>query len=391
MWMRRWCGSWPGESRKRFEDLTGLGIAFKTDASGSPLKFSGCFSPDSRRAVVFTRLGRIHKRFVDKVAALGGGFFTGYMVSDLLAGEGRVRGALLQDESTGQWLAVQAQAVIMALGGPAPLFAFSQAGPGNPGFSLALLQRVGARLVNQGFMQFIWAEARTRQFWPIQRLGMDGSLLRLRDGRERILPTALRNQAGPRSTHCPYGHGLEDSQLDRYLMDQIGPDGMARVRDPDKGWLEVAPMAHAGNGGALINANGQTNVPGLYACGECASGMHGANRVGGAMVLATQVFGERAGRYAAARLKTLPTSADKTIIGLAIRSAQDHATDNAEYNGQQHWLAWTLQRCIPGSARRGLESLNREIRRRRRETKDWRAGLALETGITLLNAFAVNN
>lgn len=60
-------------------------------------------------------------------------------------------------------------------------------------------------------------------------------------------------------------------------------------------------MAHAGNGGAVIDAHGQTSVAGLFACGECATGMHGANRIGGAMVLATQVFGHRAG-VAAARM-----------------------------------------------------------------------------------------
>jgi L-aspartate oxidase len=58
-------------------------------------------------------------------------------------------------------------------------------------------------------------------------------------------------------------------------------------------------MAHAGNGGALIDEHGGTGVPGLFACGECATGMHGANRIGGAMASATQVFGKRAGEAAA--------------------------------------------------------------------------------------------
>ncbi|MDY7002291.1 MAG: FAD-binding protein, partial [Thermodesulfobacteriota bacterium] len=49
---------------------------------------------------------------------------------------------------------------------------------------------------------------------------------------------------------------------------------------------------------ARIDENGRTSVPGLFAIGECASGMHGANRIGGAMVAATQVFGARAGRAA---------------------------------------------------------------------------------------------
>lgn len=378
------------DSRQRYNDLAGLGIEFKNDSTGAPQKFPGCFSPHSRRAVVFTKLGRIHHRFVDKVKALGGGFYTGYTVNDLLVDEDRVCGALLYSEREKRFLALRSRAVIMALGGPAPLFAYNQAGPKNPGFALAMLQRAGAKIVNQGFMQFMWAEAETRRFWSILRLGLDGSRVRLRNGEETALADELRNLTDSRSTHCPYGHGLDDARLDGFLIDQIGPDGVVHVLDPTDGWLRVAPMAHAGNGGALIDASGRTSVDGLYACGECAGGMHGANRVGGAMVLATQVFGERAGRHAASRLKTLPQSSDKTITGLVIRHLQNKATDDAEYARQRHWLAWTLQRSVPGSATRELDSSLHETLRHRRRARDWRSGLALETGITLLEAFAAN-
>ncbi|MFW5488773.1 MAG: FAD-binding protein [Desulfovibrio sp.] len=381
------------ESRDRFDDLAELGIEFKTDANGDPQRFSGCFSPNSRRAVVFTRLGRIYHRFADKVTSLGGKFFTGFMVRDLLTDTDgqRVHGALLHHAPDGRLLAVRAQAVIMALGGSAPLFAFSQAGPQNPGFSLALLQRAGVRLVNQGFMQFMWAETQTRAFWPIQRLGLNGALVRAQNGNESALPDELRELAVPRAAHCPYGHGLEDARLDRYLLDRLGPKGTAQVHDPDRGWLEIAPMAHAGNGGALIDATGATNISGLYACGECASGMHGANRVGGAMVLATQVFGERAGRHAAARLKFSMGPSDKTITGLVIRDSDQQIEDDAEYRREKHWLAWALQRCVPGYARKETGFLCNEAVRRQRTVKDWKARLALDTGLTLLRAFAVNN
>ena len=53
--------------------------------------------------------------------------------------------------------------------------------------------------------------------------------------------------------------------------------------------------------GVLINSNAETTVPNLFACGEAAGGPHGANRIGGNQFAGTQVFGERAGRFAAAR------------------------------------------------------------------------------------------
>jgi fumarate reductase (CoM/CoB) subunit A len=62
--------------------------------------------------------------------------------------------------------------------------------------------------------------------------------------------------------------------------------------------MEVAPTAHHIMGGLRITAWGETTVPGLYACGEVAGGVHGANRLGGNALADTQVFGRRAGEAA---------------------------------------------------------------------------------------------
>jgi fumarate reductase (CoM/CoB) subunit A len=63
--------------------------------------------------------------------------------------------------------------------------------------------------------------------------------------------------------------------------------------------MEVAPTAHHFMGGARINPNCETNIPNLYAAGEAAGGVHGANRLGGNALAETQVFGRRAGESAA--------------------------------------------------------------------------------------------
>ncbi len=69
--------------------------------------------------------------------------------------------------------------------------------------------------------------------------------------------------------------------------------------------LEVALCAHAFNGGIKINEKAEATLAGLYACGEVAGGPHGADRLGGNMIAATQVFGARAGKYAAERAKDI--------------------------------------------------------------------------------------
>jgi fumarate reductase (CoM/CoB) subunit A len=59
--------------------------------------------------------------------------------------------------------------------------------------------------------------------------------------------------------------------------------------------MEVAPTAHHIMGGLRITPECATTLPGLYACGECSGGVHGANRLGGNALAETQVFGRRAG------------------------------------------------------------------------------------------------
>jgi len=61
----------------------------------------------------------------------------------------------------------------------------------------------------------------------------------------------------------------------------------------------VYPSLHYQNGGIEINARSETNIPGLYVAGEASGGVHGRNRLMGNSVLDYNVFGRRAGKYAA--------------------------------------------------------------------------------------------
>jgi succinate dehydrogenase / fumarate reductase flavoprotein subunit len=74
--------------------------------------------------------------------------------------------------------------------------------------------------------------------------------------------------------------------------------------------MEVGPTTHYMMGGVRVDADSQmSDVPGLFAAGECAAGLHGANRLGGNSLSDLLVFGKRAGEYAAkfARENPMPT------------------------------------------------------------------------------------
>ena len=84
--------------------------------------------------------------------------------------------------------------------------------------------------------------------------------------------------------------------------------------------MEVGPTAHYVMGGVRVDPLTQeSTVPGLYACGEVASGLHGANRLGGNSLSDLIVFGKRAGEHAAQRARNLaPPPIDEDQVKAAI-------------------------------------------------------------------------
>jgi succinate dehydrogenase / fumarate reductase flavoprotein subunit len=87
--------------------------------------------------------------------------------------------------------------------------------------------------------------------------------------------------------------------------------------------MEVGPTTHYAMGGVRVDGETQmTSVPGLFAAGECASGLHGANRLGGNSLSDLLVFGARAGKYAARFVSEHgPPSLDETQVVKAERAA----------------------------------------------------------------------
>lgn len=343
------------EAGARLADLEQLGLAFRRSPDGSPARIPGCFSAIPR-AVVFEDLAGAFGRFRARVQNLGADFLPGLTARRILVRDGRACGVLLTDQD-GRTVACLARAVVLAAGGPCPLFARDLSGPGNAGLSYGLLAEAGVRTANLGFIQFQWFERGSGQYASPARVLRPGA---------RLLPSGegevtignghpVLAQAASRDSHCPAGYGLPDAALDELLLAHGDGRGGVRLRLADGREIILDLWAQAGNGGAVVDADGATSLPGLFACGECATGMHGANRLGGAMVLATQVFGVRAGigaaRFAAGR-EEVPES-------LLLDEPPLEPLESAEL--QARIREGTQRHCLFGP-RSGLEGFMEELR-----------------------------
>ena len=108
------------------------------------------------------------------------------------------------------------------------------------------------------------------------------------DGRPAVYLDTTRIAEADAQVSLPY-------MLRRYRGGGIDPLG-----EP----ILTYPVLHYQNGGLVIDANGETTVEGIYACGEIAGGTHGRNRMMGNSLLECTVFGRRAGRAAAERARS---------------------------------------------------------------------------------------
>lgn len=379
------------ESQARYLDLKELGVCFAQEPSANGPGAPGCFSPGSRRAAIVKNLSSVFARFHHRLASLQISWLPGWLVAALPAtsGDKRVRGALFVSRDEQQALAVQATTTVMALGGPAPLFARHLAGPGNPGYALGLLARARAELRNEGFLQFFWSDVSSRQFFPVHTAFDARFAVETATGMARPLlahPDAdLPSLATSRAGHCPWAYGHPDALLDTALASLADADGVVRLGQ-GSGLTRVALFAHAGNGGARIDATGHTSVAGLFAAGECAAGMHGANRLGGAMVTATQVFGARAGLAAAMEAclsDPMPQHEFRDLVGAILTKLPQHIA--ARITGLAA-LGRALSRNalpLPGA---GLVELEQTLRQSCERPTDWMLDLCRESALAVVQA-----
>jgi L-aspartate oxidase len=230
------------------------------------------------------------------------------------SGSGRVWGVYALDESTGRVEAHTGRATLLATGGAGRVYQFSTAPRGATGDGIAMAWRAGARVGNMEMMQFhptCLYHLDVKNFLITEAVrGEGGRLLNPRSGKRFMAFYDSRLELAPRDVVAR----AIDAEIKRFGLDYVhldishlDPDfvrghfptihekllglGIDMTRQP----IPVVPAQHYTCGGVVIDLAGRTDLPGLYAAGECTeSGLHGANRLASNSLLECFVFGEAA-------------------------------------------------------------------------------------------------
>ncbi|MCU4180399.1 FAD-dependent oxidoreductase [Bosea sp. BH3] len=239
-----------------------------------------------------------------------------------LVTDGRgVAGAVLMDLKTGACFAVAARAVVIATGGAGRLFAMTSNPNGMTGDGFALAAAAGARLRDMEFIQFYpW---RCIDPFDKARVSIQPSTFvlggRLYNSEGERFMVAFNPDGAEATTRDVAARGIYD-QMRRGLgvrggvrldLSALSAEDFARSNPKVARYCAaqgidhasypfiLTPEAHFWMGGIAIDSDGATSLPGLFAAGEVAGGVHGANRLNSNALPETQVFGARAGRAAA--------------------------------------------------------------------------------------------
>jgi succinate dehydrogenase / fumarate reductase flavoprotein subunit len=260
-----------------------------------------------------------------KVAELGVTVIDDQYVSELLVADGICFGAFAFDLETGERTVFLADAVVLAAGGHTRIWRRSSSRRDeNTGDGMYLALRAGCRLQDMELVQFhptgmVSPEEAAGTLVTEAVRGEGGHLknslgerFMARYDLQRMELSARDRVALANYTEITQGRGGPNGGV--FLdITHLGKDAILeklprmyrqfleyQLLDISQQPMEVAPTAHYSMGGVVVDPETHaTDVAGLYAAGEVAAGLHGANRLGGNSLAETVVFGRRAGEAAA--------------------------------------------------------------------------------------------
>jgi succinate dehydrogenase / fumarate reductase flavoprotein subunit len=323
-------------------------------------------------------------------------------VLSLLMDSGRIAGAFGYDREKGHFILWPAKAVVIATGGIGRAFKITSNSWEYTGDGLALAYRAGAELLDMEFVQF----HPTGMVWPISVRGIlvteavrgEGGVLRNSDGHRFMfdeIPELYKTQtADTEDEGWRYTQGDKQARrppelltrdhvarcinrevkagrgsphggvyLDIAWIKEHIPKAAAHIQsklpsmyhqfkqladiDITREPMEVGPTTHYMMGGIRVDGESQmSNVPGLFAAGEAAAGLHGANRLGGNSLSDLLVFGKRAGQFAAefARHNGVAAVDDAQVQAAATAALEPFERGPAGVNPYQ--IQYELQDCM---------------------------------------------
>ena len=351
------------EAPARVHELEAWGAVFDRTKEGkiSQRNFGGHRYP--RLAHVGDRTGlELIRTLQDHGIHQGITVFMEYTIVSLLKNGDRVVGAFGYDRERGRFRVFKAKALVLCTGGLGRAYAVTSNSWEGTGDGVSLAYHAGAELLDMEFIQF----HPTGMIWPPSVKGIlvtesvrgEGGVLRNKDGKRFMYDDIPDNYKSQTSTDPEEGwrYTQNDKNAKRppelltrdhvarcinrevkagrgsphggvfldisWIKEKI-PNSAEHIKrklpsmyhqfmqlanlDITKEPMEIGPTTHYAMGGIRVEAESQaTNIPGLFAAGECAAGLHGANRLGGNSLSDLIVFGQRAGEYAAKYAKANP-------------------------------------------------------------------------------------
>jgi len=365
------------EAPDRVRELEAWGAVFDRTSDGRILQrnFGGHRYP--RLAHVGDRTGlEMIRTLQDHAIHKGIDVHMEVTIVDLIKDGDRVCGALAYDRERGRFRLFSAGAVVLATGGIGRAFSVTSNSWEYTGDGHSLAYRAGAELMDMEFVQF----HPTGMVWPPSVKGIlvtegvrgEGGVLRNSEGKRFMfddIPDNYKNQTADNEEEgWRYTQGDKSARRPPELLtrDHVARCIQREVREGrgsphggvylDIAWIkeripkaaehikkklpsmyhqfmqlaniditqvpmEVGPTTHYVMGGVRVDGDSQmSTVPGLFAAGECAAGLHGANRLGGNSLSDLLVFGKRAGEYAAKFASENRTRASQGSASAVIQS-----------------------------------------------------------------------
>jgi succinate dehydrogenase / fumarate reductase flavoprotein subunit len=317
------------ESSDRVRELEQWGALFDRTEDGAILQRAFGGHSFRRLCHVGDRTGlEMIRTLQDRGVQMGIDVYMECAITRLLTDGGSIAGALGYWREQGRFVVFKAKSVVIATGGIGKAWQITSNSWEYTGDGMALAYDAGAELIDMEFVQF----HPTGMIWPpgvqgilvteavrgeggmltnklgerfMQRYDPEKMDLSTRDVVARAIYTEVREGRG--TEHG--GAYLDISQKPAEYVKRKLPSmyhQFLELADVDitKGPMEVGPTCHYMMGGIRVDAEtGQSTVPGLFAAGEAAAGLHGANRLGGNSLSDLLVFGRRAGLAAAENAK----------------------------------------------------------------------------------------
>ncbi len=364
------------ESPDRVRELEQWGALFDRTKEGKILQRDFGGHRYARLAHVGDRTGlELIRTLQQKVVSMDTDVFMECKVLKLVHDEnGRIAGCVAYWRPTGEFVTFSAKAIILATGGAGKSWKFTSNSWEGTGDGHAMALWAGAQLIDMECIQF----HPTGMVWPISVRGLlvtegvrgDGGVLRNSEGQRFMFnyvapmfrdETAESEEEGdkwyddhaagrrppellPRdevaraiNSEVKAGRGTPHGGVYLDIASRRTPEFIRRRLpsmyhqfmelagvDITSEPMEIGPTCHYIMGGVKVDADtAATLVPGLFAAGECAGGMHGANRLGGNSLSDLVVFGRRAGMGAADYIESgqAATSLDMTEVEAAVQEA----------------------------------------------------------------------